>query len=140
MITETTLVIIKPNAMRKNLTGVIIKRFQEKGLKISGLKLIKMSLEFCQQFYEEHKARPFFNELVEFMSSCPVVVLALSGEGAVSFVRQLLGDTDPKKAKPGSLRFMYGDSVGENALHGSDSFESARREIDLLFAKEELFF
>ena len=137
---ETTLVIIKPNAMRKSLAGVIIKRFQEKGLKLSGLKLVKMSLDFCKTFYAEHKEQPFFPELVEFMSSSPVAVLALSGEQAVSSVRNLMGDTDPKKAKPGTLRFEYGDSVGENALHGSDSLKSAEREIPLFFIKEELFF
>lgn len=138
--TETTLVIIKPNAMKKNLEGAIIKRFQEEGLKLSGLKLMKMSKDFCETFYAEHKKRPFFPELVEFMTSAPVAVLALSGEQAVSFVRNLMGDTDPKKANPGTLRFEYGDSVGENALHGSDSLRSAEREIPLFFSKEELFF
>ena len=136
---ETTLVIIKPNAMKKNLTGVIIKRFQEEGLKLSGLKLIKMSPKFCETFYAEHSERPFFSELVEFMSSSPVVVLALSGEQAIVSVRKLMGDTDPKKAAPGTLRFEYGDSIGENALHGSDSQESAKRELVLLFSEKDLF-
>ena len=136
---ETTLVIIKPNAMKKNLAGVIIEKFQEKGLQLSGLKLIRMSRELCKTFYAEHQERPFFSELVEFMSSHPVVVLALSGEQAIVSVRTLMGDTDPAKAVSGTLRFEYGDNVGENALHGSDSKESAKREIALLFSEQELF-
>lgn len=136
---ETTLVIIKPNAMKKNVVGAIIKKFQDKGLKLSGLKLTRMSLNLCETFYAEHKNRPFFVELVKFMSSNEVVVLALSGQQAISFVRELMGDTDPKKAALGTLRSEYGDNVGENALHGSDSKESAKREIDLLFSPEELF-
>ena len=136
---ETTLVIIKPNAMKKNLVGVIIKKFQEKGLQLSGLKLIEISKELCEIFYTEHRERPFFSELVEFMSSHPVVVLALSGEQAIVSVRTFMGDTDPAKAAPGTLRSEYGDNVGENALHGSDSKESAKREIALFFSDQELF-
>ena len=136
---ETTLVVIKPNAMKKNLAGVIIKKFQEKGLQLSGLKLIEISKELCETFYAEHKERPFFSELVEFMSSYPVVVLALSGEQAIVSVRTLMGDTDPAKAASGTLRSEYGDNIGENALHGSDSKESAKREIALFFSDQELF-
>ena len=136
---ETTLVIIKPNAMKKNVAGTIIQKFQDQGLKLSGLKLMKISSELCETFYAEHKSRPFFPELVKFMSSREVVVMALSGQKAIAFVRELMGDTDPKKAASGTLRFEYGDSIGENALHGSDSEESAKREIGLLFSPEELF-
>ena len=136
---ETTLVVIKPNAMKKNLAGVIIKKFQEKGLQLSGLKLMEISKELCETFYAEHKERPFFPNLVEFMSSHPVVVLALFGEQAIVSVRTLMGDTDPSKAAPGTLRFEYGDNIGENALHGSDSKESAKREIALFFSDQELF-
>ncbi len=136
---ETTFVLIKPNAMKKNKTGAIIKKFQDKGLEISGIKMIHTSSELCKTFYEEHKNRPFFSELISFISSAPVIVLALSGPNAVLLVREIMGDTDPQKAKPGTIRYEYGDSVGENAIHGSDSLESAKRELSLFFPPEEIF-
>ena len=135
---ETTLVIVKPNAMKKNKAGAIIQKFQDTGLKLKGLKLMKITQNLCEKFYAEHKGKPFFSEFVKFMTSEPVVVLALSGEGAVAFVRTLMGHTDPKKADPGTIRFEYGESIGENAVHGSDSIESARRELNLLFQDHEL--
>ena len=136
---ETTLVIIKPNVMKKGQAGALIQKFQEAGFKLSGLKLLKISPDLCKKFYAEHKDRPFFSELVQFMSSVPVVVLALSGENAVASVRTLMGHTDPKKANPGTIRFEYGESIGENAVHGSDSVENAGRELKLFFAEKELF-
>ena len=136
---ETTLVIIKPNAMSKNMAGAIIQKFQEAEFKISGLKLMQISPSLCEEFYAEHKERPFFSELVKFMTSVPVIVLALSGNKAVATVRALMGHTDPKKAQPGTIRHEYGDSVGENAVHGSDSVESAQRELRLFFSENELF-
>ena len=136
---ERTFVIIKPNAMSKNKAGAIIDRFQREGLKLVALKMELISQSLCEKFYEEHKQRPFFKELVEFMISVPVIMLALEGEGAVLKVREIMGDTDPAKAKPGSLRAEYGDSIGENATHGSDSLQSAKRELALFFSERELF-
>ncbi|MCY4321529.1 MAG: nucleoside-diphosphate kinase, partial [Bdellovibrionaceae bacterium] len=103
------------------------------------LKMISISNNKCQEFYKEHEAKAFFSELVEFISSHPVIVMSLKGEGAVLKVREIMGDTDPKKAKPETLRYEYGDSIGENAVHGSDSVESAKRELALFFSEEEIF-
>ncbi|MCY4512293.1 MAG: nucleoside-diphosphate kinase [Bdellovibrionales bacterium] len=136
---ETTLVIIKPNVMSKNQAGAVIQKFQQAGFKISGLKLMKISSSLCEEFYAEHKQKPFFPELATFMTSIPVIVLALSGNGGVAAVRALMGHTDPKKAQPGTIRYEYGDSVGENAVHGSDSLNSAQRELKLFFSEKELF-
>ena len=136
---ETTFVIVKPNAMKKQKAGAIISRFQEEGLHLSALKMLSISKEQCQEFYKEHKERPFFSELVDFISSAPVVIMALKGEGAVLKVREIMGDTDPKKAQAGTLRHEYGDSIGENAVHGSDSLGSAKRELALFFSNEEIF-
>ena len=135
---EKTFVIIKPNAMSKNKAGAIIDRFQREGLKLVGLKMQSISPSLCEKFYEEHKQRAFFKELVQFISSAPVILLALEGEGAVLKVREIMGDTDPAKAKKGSLRAEYGNSIGENAVHGSDSLTSAQRELALFFSPEEL--
>ena len=136
---EQTFVLIKPNAMKKQKAGVIIHKFQQEGLKLIGLKMIKVSKELCQEFYQEHKERPFFQVLVSFVSSAPVIVLALQGDNAVLKVREMMGDTDPKKAAPGTIRYEYGDSIGENAIHGSDSLNSAKRELALFFPSQELF-
>lgn len=135
---ETTFSFIKPNAIKKNQAGAIIQKYLDKGLEISALKMIHISKEICEKFYEEHKERPFFGELVTFISSAPVIIIALKGEGAVRLVRQIMGDTDPKQAQPGTIRFEYGDSIGENAVHGSDSLESAKRELSLMFSAKEI--
>lgn len=137
---ETTFVMIKPNVMKKQKAGAIIKKFQEEGLKPVALKMIQISKEQCQEFYQEHKERPFFQELVDFISSTPVIVMALQGSsGTVLKVREIMGDTDPQKAKQGTIRREYGESIGENAVHGSDSLESAKRELNLFFSPQELF-
>jgi len=136
---ETTFVLIKPNAMKKQKAGAIINRFQKEGLKLRALKMLHLRKDQCEEFYQEHRERAFFTELLEFISSAPVIIMALSGEGAVLKVREIMGATDPKQAKPGTLRFEYGDSVGENAVHGSDSLKSAERELTLFFKKEEIF-
>ena len=136
---ESTLVIIKPNVMRKGLAGEVIQKLQSHGLSLSGLKLMKMRQPLLDEFYKEHADKPFFPALSQFMRSCPVAVLVLSGDRAAPSVRELMGDTDPKKAGRRTLRFQYGDSIGENGLHGSDSQESAKREIPLFFTPEELF-
>jgi len=135
---ETTFSIIKPNAVKKNAIGSIIAMFEKNGLKIAAAKLVKLEKAQCEEFYAEHKERPFFGELVSFMTSGPVVLMALKGENAVMRNREIMGATDPKKAAPGTIRAKHGDSVGENAVHGSDSPESAAREIQLFFEKSEL--
>ena len=126
---ESTLVIIKPNAMKKNVIGAIIQKFEENHLQLSDVQLMQLTEEQCQEFYAEHKERGFFSELVEFMSSHRVLLMLLSGENAVVKARKVMGATDPAMADPGTIRKLYGDSVGENAVHGSDSRQAATREI-----------
>lgn len=137
MATETTFSIIKPNAVKKNAIGSIIQLFEKNGLKIAALKLGKIEKAKCEEFYAEHKARPFFGELVSFMTSGPVVLMALNGENAVLRNREIMGATDPAKAAPGTIRALYGDNVGENAVHGSDSTTSAERELKIFFEQKE---
>lgn len=135
---EKTFSIIKPNAMKKNCIGDIISIFEANGLKIAAAKLSVLSKAKCEEFYAEHKARPFFGELVSFMTSGPVLLMCLAGENAVQKNRDIMGATDPKKALAGSIRAKFGDSVGENAVHGSDSPTSAERELALFFEKNEI--
>jgi nucleoside-diphosphate kinase len=137
MTKEMTFSIIKPNAVKKNAIGNIIAIFEKNGLKIAAAKLVTLSKPLCEEFYAEHKARPFFGELVSFMTSGPVMLMALSGEGAVMKNREIMGATDPAKAAPGTLRKLFGDNVGENAVHGSDSAVSAARELALFFKDTE---
>jgi nucleoside-diphosphate kinase len=137
MAIETTFSIIKPNAVKKNVIGSIIQLFEKNGLKIAAMKVGKIERAKCELFYAEHKERPFFGELVNFMTSGPVVLMALKGENAVTRNREIMGATDPKKAAPGTVRALYGDSVGENAVHGSDSAASAERELKIFFEAKE---
>lgn len=138
MSVETTFSIIKPNAVKKNVIGAIIKQFEDNGLKIAAAKLTKIPRKQCEEFYAEHKERPFFGELVDFMTSGPVMLMALRGENAITRNREIMGATDPAKAAEGTLRKLYGDSMGENAVHGSDSPASAERELKIFFTSEEL--
>ncbi|MBE8162960.1 MAG: nucleoside-diphosphate kinase [Bdellovibrionaceae bacterium] len=133
---ELTLSIIKPNAVKKNVIGDIISHFEKKHLQVAAIKKVLLSKSICEAFYAEHKERPFFGELVDFMASGPVVLMALHGENAVSLNREIMGATNPKEAKPDTLRALYGDSLGENAVHGSDSLDSAKREVDFFFKQE----
>ncbi len=135
---ERTFSIIKPNAVKKNAIGDIINTFEKAGLKIGAAKLTMMSKEKCELFYAEHNQRPFFGELVSFMTSGPVVMMCLYGENAVLKNREIMGATDPKKAEAGTIRAKHGDSMGENAVHGSDSITSAERELAIFFDKHEL--
>ena len=135
---EKTFSIIKPNAVNKNVMGAIIQKFEENGLKIGAAKLVKMERSKCEEFYAEHKARPFFGELVDFMTSGPVMLMCLYGENAIEKNRTIMGATDPAKADAGTIRKLFGDSVGENAVHGSDSPASAQRELGLFFEPHEL--
>lgn len=138
MAMERTFSIIKPNAVKKNVIGDIIEQFEKSGLKIAAAKLTMMSKEKCELFYAEHKERPFFGELVSFMTSGPVMMMCLTGENAVLKNREIMGATDPKKADAGTIRAKHGDSMGENAVHGSDSVASAERELAIFFDKHEL--
>lgn len=138
MATEKTFSIIKPNAMKKNCLGDIISMFESNGLKIAGAKIAVLSKSKAEEFYAEHKERPFFGELVSFMTSGPVMLMCLCGENAVLKNREIMGATDPKKATVGTIRAKFGDSMGENAVHGSDSVASADRELALFFEKNEI--
>ena len=138
MAMERTFSIIKPNAVKKNSLGDIIHTFEKSGLKIAAAKLTMISKEKCELFYAEHKDRPFFGELVQFMTSGPVLLMCLTGENAVLRNREIMGATDPKKAAAGTIRAKHGDNMGENAVHGSDSPESAARELAIFFDKHEI--
>ncbi|MEN3326721.1 MAG: nucleoside-diphosphate kinase [Acidobacteriota bacterium] len=136
--TNLTFGIVKPDAVRGGKTGSIIQRVLDDGFKIRGLKLIQMTRRQAEGFYDVHRERPFFSGLTEFMSSGPCVVMALEKESAVKAWRDLMGATDPAKADAGTLRKQFGDSVGENAVHGSDSDENAAIEISYFFSRLEL--
>jgi len=136
---ERTLSIVKPDATRKNLIGKIVARFEEEGLRIAGIRKVHLSKLEAEGFYAVHKARPFFGELCEFMMSGPCVVIVLEGENAIARNREIMGATNPANAAPGTLRKLYADSVGENAVHGSDSAENAKTEIAYFFRSTEVF-
>jgi nucleoside-diphosphate kinase len=138
MAVEQTFSIIKPNAVKKNAIGAILDKFESNGLKVAAAKLTVLTKSQCEEFYAEHKGKPFFDELVAFMTSGPVLLAVLSGENAVAKNREIMGATNPANAEPGSIRKLYGDSVGENAVHGSDSPQSAAREISLFFERSEI--
>ena len=138
MALERTLSIIKPDATARNLTGLINAQIEHVGLRIVAQKRVRWALADAQKFYEEHKARPFYGELTQFMSSGPIVLQVLEGENAIARYRQLMGDTNPAKAAEGTIRKLYARSLGENSVHGSDSTASAAREIALNFKPEEI--
>lgn len=135
---EMTLSIIKPNAVEDCNIGNIIARFEKEGLKIAGCKLTQLSKEKAEGFYIEHKERPFFGSLVGFMTSGPVVLMALEGDNAVLKNREIMGATNPEEAAEGTLRKLYAKSIEANAVHGSDSTQSAEREISYFFEKNEI--
>ncbi len=135
---EKTLVLVKPDGVQRGLIGTVIGRIESKGLKIVGLKLIHVSEELAKEHYGEHVARPFFGDLVSFITSSPVVALAVEGDNAVSVVRTLMGGTNPQEADPGTIRGDFGMTIGMNLVHGSDSVESAERELNLFFDKNEV--
>jgi nucleoside-diphosphate kinase len=135
---ERTLVILKPNAIQRELTGELISRFERRGMKIIGLKMVAISREEAERHYAEHEGKPFYGELVEFISSGPSVLMVIEAGNAVSLVRQMVGSTDPVNAVPGTIRGDYATSVGHNMIHASDSVESADREIDQFFDEREI--
>ena len=138
MATERTFSIIKPDATRRNLTGAVTARLEEAGLRVVASRRIRMTQEQAEGFYAVHRERPFFNDLVEFMISGPVVVQVLEGENAVAKNREVMGATNPKDAKPGTIRAEYARSVGENSVHGSDAAETAKEEIAFFFKPDEI--
>lgn len=138
MAVERTLSIIKPDATRRNLTGLINAKFEEAGLRIVAQKRIHLSRREAGLFYEIHKDRPFFKELIEFMVSEPVVVQVLESEDAVAKNREVMGATNPKEAADGTIRKEFAINIGENSVHGSDSLENAKREISFFFAEGEI--
>ena len=131
---EMTLSIIKPDAVAKNVIGKIEQRFEDAGLKIVASKMLHLSVEKAQGFYAEHEGKPFFNALVEFMTSGPVIVQVLAGENAIMLNRELMGNTNPKEADAGTIRADFAESIDANAVHGSDSEKSAEREIAFFFS------
>jgi nucleoside-diphosphate kinase len=135
---EQTLSIIKPDATRRNLTGQIVARFEKAGLRVVAQKRIRLSTEVAEAFYNVHKARPFFRGLVEFMTSGPVVVQVLEGEGAIAKNREVMGATDPTKAADGTIRKDFAESIEANSVHGSDAPETARDEIRFFFSELEI--
>ncbi|WP_396587535.1 nucleoside-diphosphate kinase [Bermanella sp. R86510] len=138
MAVERTLSIVKPDAVAKNVIGEIYSRFEKAGLQVVAAKMIKLDDELAGGFYAEHKERPFFKDLVGFMTSGPVMVQVLEGEGAVLKNRELMGATNPKEADAGTIRADFAESIDANAVHGSDSTESAAREISYFFKDEEI--
>ena len=136
---EMTLSIIKPDAVAKNVIGKIEQRFEDAGLKIVASKMLHLSVEKAQGFYAEHEGKPFFNALVEFMTSGPVIVQVLAGENAIMLNRELMGNTNPKEADAGTIRADFAESIDANAVHGSDSLISAQREVAYFFESTEIF-
>jgi nucleoside-diphosphate kinase len=138
MAVERTFSIIKPDAAARNLTGAINAMIEQAGLRIVAQKRVRISREQAETFYAVHRERPFFRELVESMSSGPVVVQVLEGENAIAKYREIMGATDPQKAAPGTIRSAYARSIGENSVHGSDSPETAEKEIVQFFSGNEI--
>ncbi len=130
---ERSLILIKPDAFARNLTGEIIARFERKGLRLLGLKQMTMTRELAERHYAEHQGKPFYDELVSFITSGPLVAMVLEGDQAVDAARQVIGATNPLEASPGSIRGEYAIEVGQNMVHGSDSLSSATREVGLFF-------
>lgn len=138
MAVERTLSIIKPDAVGKNVVGQIVSRFEQAGLKVVAMKMVQLDQDKAGGFYAEHRERPFFGDLVSFMTSGPVVVQVLEGEDAVAKNRDLMGATNPKDADAGTIRADFAETIDENAVHGSDSAESAAREVAYFFEDSEL--
>ena len=130
---EVTLSLIKPDAVERNLIGKIVQIFEDNGLVVDQMKKIKVDMDFAKKFYSVHSDKPFFNDLCSYISSGPLIAMVLKGENAVQKNRDLMGATNPKDAKPGTIRNLYAISIDKNSVHGSDSVENAKIEIDLFF-------
>src|SRR5436190_21481607 len=135
---ERTLSIVKPDGVANNLIGEVYRRFEKAGLSIIGAKMLKLRTDQAEGFYAVHRQRPFYNDLVKYMSSGPVVVQVLEGENAVKVNRDLMGATNPKQAAPGTIRADFASSIEENVVHGSDALETAKNEIAFFFSEAEL--
>ncbi len=135
---QKTLVLLKPDAVQRGLVGELVSRLERKGLKLVGMKLVKMDDALARQHYAEHVDKPFFKGLAEFITSGPLVAMAIEGEDAIGMVRTLMGETNPANAAPGTVRGDYAVSIGLNLVHGSDSPESAQRELALFFKEDEI--
>jgi len=135
---ERTFVMVKPDGVQRGLIGEVISRLERKGLKIVGMKMLWISRELGEMHYAEHREKPFFESLLAYITSGPVVAMVVEGKNAISVVRALVGKTNPADAEPGTIRGDYGMDVGRNIVHASDSPESARREVELFFSKEEI--
>ncbi len=138
MVVERTLVLIKPNGVARGLVGEVTARVERRGFHLRGMKMLRVSRELAEKHYEEHIGKPFFGELVDFITSGPIVAMAVEGPSAVKVVRDMMGATDPREAAPGTIRGDYALEIGENVVHGSDSVESANRELGLYFTAGEL--
>ncbi len=135
---EKTFLMIKPDGVQRNLIGPIVSRLENKGFKIVGAKLMNVSEDLAKTHYQEHQDKPFFGELVDFITSGPVFAMVLEGENVISTARLVVGSTNPQEAAPGTIRGDFGLTVGKNIIHGSDSAESAEREINLFFDEAEI--
>ncbi|MEJ5257691.1 MAG: nucleoside-diphosphate kinase [Fervidobacterium sp.] len=135
---ERTFVILKPNAVRRGLIGEILKRFEQRGIKIVGLKFLWMTKEQCEKLYEPHFGKPFYDELVSFMMGGPVVAIVLEAPRVIEMVRHIVGATDPLKAEAGTIRGEFALTVTKNLIHASDSLENAQREMSIFFAEDEI--
>lgn len=135
---ERTLVLVKPDAMKRGYGGAIIGRLQERGLKLIALKMLHISKALAEKHYEVHKGKPFFNDLISYITSTPVIAAVFEGDDAIARARKAMGSTDPAKAEKGTIRADYGANIQENAVHGSDSVETAKREISLYFSDKEI--
>jgi nucleoside-diphosphate kinase len=136
---ERSLVLIKPDAIQRGLAGEIISRLERKGLKIVAMKMLHMDKNLAQRHYAIHKGKAFFDDLVSFITSSPLIAIVFQGKNAVEIIRQMMGETDPAKAHSGTIRGDFGIDIGYNLIHGSDSLENASKEIDLFFSAEEIF-
>ncbi|MED4400709.1 nucleoside-diphosphate kinase [Metabacillus fastidiosus] len=135
---EKTFLMVKPDGVQRQLIGEIVARFERKGLQLIGAKLMTIPVETAEQHYGEHKGKPFFNDLVNFITSGPVFAMVWQGKDVIEISRQMIGKTNPKEALPGTIRGDYGAFLSKNVIHGSDSLQSAKREINLFFKEEEL--
>ncbi len=135
---EKSLVLIKPDAVQRALAGEITCRLEKRGLKIVAMKMLRMDRDLAQRHYAVHKGKPFFDDLVDFITSGPIIAIVFEGNSAVEIIRQVIGETDPIRAQPGTIRGDFGIDIGRNLIHGSDAPENASKEIDLFFSTDEI--
>jgi nucleoside-diphosphate kinase len=135
---ERSLIIVKPDAVQRGLIGEIVRRFENRGLRIAGMKFIQMSRQLASEHYGEHVGKPFYGTLIDYITSAPVLIMALEGKDAIAIARNTIGATSPANAAPGTIRGDFGVEIGRNLVHGSDGPESAVRELNLFFSADEL--